>query len=205
MKTVYWLGYTLFKTAANAYLSWKVVNKEKLIQEGGVLIVANHESYLDPPLIGVAYDDDIHYLARHTLFTGAGAWIYPRWNSIPLNQDRAETGSMKAVIKLLKAGERVLLFPEGERTLTGEMGEGQAGAGLIASKVDVPIQPVRIFGARESFPRGSSFIKMKPVTIVVGDPFWISREEIKAKGKDANKWISARMMEEIGKIQLPGS
>lgn len=200
MNTTYWVGYTLFKAAAKAFLSYRVDNKEKLIQEGGALIVANHESFVDPPLIGVAFDDAIYYLARKTLFRGPTTWLYPRWNAIPVDQENPDMTSLKKIIKLLKSGERVLLFPEGERTLTGELGPGQPGVGLIAARAGVPVQPVRIKGAYEALPRGSGRLKRHPVSVTVGDPIDFSEAELKGKGREAYQKISDKIMSEIGKL-----
>jgi len=200
MNTIYWVGHTLFRTFAKGFLSYRVVNEEKLIQKGGVLVVANHESFLDPPLIGVAFRDAIYYLARKTLFRGPTSWLYPRWNAIPVDQDNPDMTSLKKIIKLLKNGERVLLFPEGERTLTGELGKGEAGVGLIASKAKVPILPLRIKGAYEALPRGSGKLRRLPVTIVVGDPIDFSKEELNVKGREAYQGISDRIMKEIDKL-----
>jgi len=203
MNTVYWLGATLFRSIAKSFLDWKVVGKEKLIQEGGCLVAANHESFLDPPLIGVSYDSSIYYLARKTLFRGPTTWLYPRWNAIPVDQEKPGMGSLKKIIKLLQGGERVLLFPEGERTLTGELNPGKPGVGLIAAKAGVPVQPIRIFGAYEALPRGSGRLRMLPITIVVGDPIVFTKEELRERGKDAHQWVSGRIMEEIAKLELP--
>mgnify|MGYP000565188048 CR=1 FL=1 len=93
MKTVYWLGVTLFRAATSTLFGYRVIGKEKLIQEGGVLIASNHESFLDPPLVGIAYDEEVHYLARKTLFRGFFKWLYTRWNAVPVDQDRPDTVS----------------------------------------------------------------------------------------------------------------
>ena len=65
------------------------------------------------------------------------------------------------------------------------------------------VQPIRIFGAREVLPRGSGKLTFSPVTIVVGDPIIFTPEELKAKGREGYQKISDRIMEEIGKIELP--
>lgn len=200
MNTVYWIGHSLFRAAAKALLSYRVIGRDKMIEEGGVLIVANHESFLDPPLIGVAYDDAIYYLARKTLFRGPTTWLYPRWNAIPVDQENPDMTSLKKIIKLLKAGEKVLLFPEGERTLTGKLGRGQAGVGLIAARAGVPIQPVRIKGAYEALPRGSGRLRRLPVNVVIGDPIDFTPGQLKVKGREEYQKISDRIMEEIGKL-----
>ena len=203
MKTIYWIGHTLFKAAAKAFFSYQVVGREKIIQEGPVLIAGNHESFLDPPFVGIAWDDSVNYLARKTLFTGFGKWIYPRWNSIPIDQDAPDMSSLKNIIKLLRGGEQVVVFPEGARTLDGELQPGEAGVGLIAAKSRAIIQPVRIFGAYEALPRGSARLRFLPITVVIGDPFTLTPEELKAKGREEYQAISDRIMGEIAKIQHP--
>ena len=111
--------------------------------------------------------------------------------------------SLKKIIKILKSGEQVVVFPEGSRTLDGDLQRGEAGVGLIAAKSRAIIQPVRIFGAFEALPRGSGRLRFHPVTIVVGDPITLTPEEKKAKGRDAYQEISDRIMAEIAKIKHP--
>ena len=167
-----------------------MVGKEKLVTEGPVLIASNHESFLDPPLVGIAYDKEVYYLARKTLFRGFGAWLYPRLNSVPVDQDRPDMTSLKTIIKLLKQGEQVVVFPEGARTLDGELQEGQPGTGLIVAKSKAVVQPVRIFGARAALPRGSAKMNFCPITLVIGDPIIFSPEELKAKGREEYQKLS---------------
>ncbi|MGB2266978.1 MAG: lysophospholipid acyltransferase family protein, partial [Akkermansiaceae bacterium] len=134
MKTIYWFCYTLWKLCFVCFFSYRVVGKEKLLTDGPVLIASNHESYLDPPLVGIGYDKAVYYLARKTLFRGFGAWLYPRLNSIPVDQDRPDMTSLKTIIKLLREGNQVVVFPEGSRTLDGELQPAEAGTGLIVAK-----------------------------------------------------------------------
>jgi len=178
------------------------VGKEKLVTDGPVLIASNHESYLDPPLVGIGYDKAVYYLARKTLFSGFGAWLYPRLNSIPVDQDRPDMTSLKTIIKLLKAGNQVVVFPEGSRTLDGELQPAEAGTGLIVAKSKAVVQPVRIFGARDALPRGSSKICFRPITLVVGDPITFTPDELKAKGRDDYQKISDKIMQKISEIEL---
>lgn len=203
MKTTYWIGHSFFRAAAKAFFRYQVVGRDKLLQDGPVLIAANHESFLDPPLVGVAYEQAVHYLARKTLFRGLTKWLYPRWNAIPVDQEAPDMSSLKKIIKLLRSGEQVVVFPEGARTLTGELQPGGAGVGLIAAKSQATIQPVRIFGAFQALPRGSGRLRFHPVTIVVGDPITLTDEERRAKGREAYQAISDRIMAEIAAIKHP--
>ena len=165
----------------------RIIGMENLITEGPVLVASNHQSFLDPPLIGNLYKDEMVYLARKTLFTGVTRWLYTQWNAIPVDQDRPDMASLKTIIRKLKEGHRVLVFPEGERTIDGNLGEAAPGIGLIAVKSGAPIQPVRISGAREA-----------RITVSVGKPIYLTPEELKAsKGKEDYDRIAKRIMAAI--------
>ena len=147
MNSFYWVFYTLFKSISKAFFSWKVVNREKLIEDGPVLIVSNHQSFLDPPMLGISYEDGIYFFARKTLFQGIFKWALPLCQAIPIDQENPDAASLKHVIRLLKSGKRVLVFPEGSRTPDGKIHDGMGGIGLILSNTNVPGQPLRISGA----------------------------------------------------------
>lgn len=202
MKTIYWFCYTLWQKCFIAFFSYRVIGKEKLVTDGPVVIASNHESFLDPPLVGIAHDKEVYYLARKTLFRGLGAWLYPRLNSIPVDQERPDMTSLKTIIKLLKQGQQVVVFPEGARTLDGNLQEGQPGTGLIVAKSKAVVQPVRIFGARQALPRGSGKLNFCPITLVIGDPITFSPEELNAKGREEYQKISDKIMAEIGKLEI---
>lgn len=197
MNSFYWVFYTLFKSISKAFFSWKVVNREKLIEDGPVLIVSNHQSFLDPPMLGISYEDGIYFFARKTLFQGIFKWALPLCQAIPIDQENPDAASLKHVIRLLKSGKRVLVFPEGSRTPDGEIHDGMGGIGLILSKTKVPVQPLRISGAYEAFPIGARFPRLRPVTVTVGDPIPFTPTELNAKGKDAYQHLTDKIMDAI--------
>lgn len=203
MNTSYWIGATLFKSLGKALFNWRVTGREKLLEEKGVLMCSNHESFLDPPLCGVVHDFQIAYLARKTLFKGIFKWIYTSWDAIPIDQESHDMSSLKNIIKRLKQKDNVLMFPEGARTLDGNLQPGMPGVGLIVAKAGCKVQPMRIFGAREALPRGSGKVSMGQIDVVIGDPIEFSKEEIKAQGKNAYQWISDQIMEAIAAIEPP--
>jgi 1-acyl-sn-glycerol-3-phosphate acyltransferase len=92
----------------------------------------------------------------------------------------------------------VLVFPEGSRSIDGSLGDAAPGIGLIAAKSGVPIQPVRIRGAREALPRGSGRIRFSRITVTVGPPIVLTPEEREsAKGKADYDRIAKRIMAAI--------
>ncbi len=201
MRWVYWLGWMAFGAAFRTLFGLRIEGRENLITEGPVLIASNHQSFLDPPLIGNLYRTEMVFLARKTLFVGPFKWLYTRWNAIPVDQDRPDMSSLKTIIRRLKEGHRVLVFPEGSRTLDGEIAEAAPGIGLIAAKSGAVIQPVRISGAREALPRGSARIRFARITVSVGPPIRFTPEEIQqATGKEGYKRLTARIMAAISAL-----
>jgi len=198
MKWIYWLGWMSFGAAFRSLFGLRIIGEENLITEGPVLVASNHQSFLDPPLIGKFYKDEMVYLARKTLFTGVTRWLYTRWNAIPVDQDRPDMASLKTIIRKLKEGHRVLVFPEGERTVDGNLGTAAPGIGLVAVKSGAVIQPVRISGAREALPRGSGRIRFARISVSVGPPIRLTPEELKApNGKEDYDRIAKRIMAAI--------
>ncbi|MCL4110120.1 UNVERIFIED_CONTAM: hypothetical protein GTU68_016869 [Idotea baltica] len=208
MNPVYWLGYTFFKFLTWFYGDYKVIHREKLCEDAeGLLIASNHVSFVDPPVVGIAYHDAIYYFARKTLFDHPIAnWIFTRWRAIPVNQDKPEISSLKKVIALLKDGKKVVLFPEGERSWDGVIKEkAEAGIGMIVSKSRKPVLPVRIFGAEKVLARGKKWPVKGKIRLVVGDPMDFTEflDSGELKGKALYEEISLRIMREIAKLELP--
>lgn len=193
------MGWLLFGAAYRSLFGLRIKGREHLITEGPVLVASNHQSFLDPPLIGNLYDDEMVYLARKTLFKeGFLEWLYNQWNAIPVDQERPDMASLKTIIRKLKEGHRVLLFPEGQRTFDGSIGEAAPGIGLVAVKSGVPIQPVRIEGANLALPRGSARIRLARITVTVGPPIILSHEELKSlANKEGYEAVTQRIMAAI--------
>ncbi len=190
-----------FGAAFRSLFGLRIEGRENLITEGPVLVASNHQSFLDPPLIGNLYQTEMTFLARKTLFRGFAKWLYRQWNAIPVDQERPDMASLKTIIKRLKEGHRVLVFPEGARTLDGSLGEAAPGIGLIAVKSGAVIQPVRIRGAREALPRGSARIRFARITVSIGEPIRLTPEELKSvRDKDGYDQIAKRIMNAIASL-----
>lgn len=197
----YWFFYTIFKCFGRSVFSLDVVDKEKLIEEGPVLIVANHQSFVDPPMIGVCYEEGIYFFARKSLFNGFLKYFLPFCQAIPVDQTRPDPRSMKAVIALLNTGKRVLVFPEGSRTPDGTIKRGMGGVGMmLAYAKNIPVQPLRIEGAYDCLPMGSSKMRALPITVYVGDPIQFTPEELNSKGKEAYQHLADKVMASIAAL-----
>ena len=202
----YWIGFTLSLLFFRCFFLLRIVGKKKIKEswkEGGVLIVANHASYFDPPVVGVSYGKKTAFLARKTLFKkGFFGWLYPKLNAIPVDQEGPDMSSLKRIIKELKNGNPVLIFPEGQRSVDGKILPGEAGVGLVIAKSKAPVLPMRIFGAFEAFPRGAKIPKFfTKITVSVGDMITFDEDLLKTKTRESYQKISDCVMNAIARIE----
>jgi 1-acyl-sn-glycerol-3-phosphate acyltransferase len=133
-------------------------------RSGPVLVVANHQSFLDPVPIGLAFPRRLIYLARKTLFRNpVFSWLIRSLNAVPIDQEGVGKEGIRTILDQLKLGKPVLVFPEGERTLTGRMNPLKPGVHLLIKKAHAPIIPIGIAGAYDAWPRGSAYPIPAPV------------------------------------------
>ena len=199
----YWAGYTLARIIAKLFFRFRVLHPERRIPEGPVIIAMNHESYLDPPLAGIASGREVFFLARKTLLdVPVFNFLLPRLNVIPVDQEGTDRSALKALIRILKSGEGTVVFPEGERTLDGELLPAQPGLGFVVAKTLAPVLPMRIFGAHEAMPRGGGYVKPHRITIVIGEPIHFTQNDGATRGKELYQNLSDRVMQAIAALEL---
>jgi 1-acyl-sn-glycerol-3-phosphate acyltransferase len=203
MNFYYWIGYHLSRLAGRLFFQFRVIHRERMIQSGPVILAMNHQSYLDPPLAGVTCDRAIYFLARRTLLdVPVLGWVLPKLNVIPVNQEGVDRSAIKSVIRVLQAGNGVLLFPEGSRTFDGNLQPAEPGLGLVIAKTLAPVVPMRIFGAHEALPRDGGRLRFVPITVIIGEPILFSAADIEAGGKDLYARLSERVMQSIAALHL---
>jgi 1-acyl-sn-glycerol-3-phosphate acyltransferase len=203
MKLLYWSGYALSKTIAKIGFRYRAFGQENIIEDGPAIMAANHQSYFDPPLVGITCRAELHYLARKTLFENKlfGS-ILSRVNALPVDLTGADLTAVRTVINLLKKGHRTVIFPEGTRSLNGEIQQARAGIGLIIAKTLAPVVPMRIFGSFQAWPKGGK-IKAYPITVVVGKPIRFKKEDFGSQNRKAYQKISEQVLATIAAIENP--
>jgi 1-acyl-sn-glycerol-3-phosphate acyltransferase len=182
-----WLSYAWYE--ACYYVGWSAFTLgwsartdgwDNMPRAGPVLVVANHESFLDPLLVGMAVRRHLHFLARKTLFRNRPFAAFLRSTGcVPVDQLGVAKEGLKTSLDLLGSGKALLIFPEGERTPTGHMQPLKPGILLLIRRAAVPILPVGIAGAYESYPRTRLLPRLSPlfwpptgaaVAVAVGKP-----------------------------------
>ena len=202
MNLVYWIGHRLFREVSKGFFGLSVVGRENLDLEGPALIASNHVSYLDPPFIGAAFDEDIYFLARKTLFRFPWSnWLLTRWQSIPVDRDKPDPSSIKAIFKRLKEGKKVIIFPAGTRSPDGCLQGGEPGVGMIIARAQVPVIPIRIIGAHNALPRDKKFPQPARITVAVGKPWLFKASDFADVSKEQlYQHISDEVMRRIGEL-----
>jgi 1-acyl-sn-glycerol-3-phosphate acyltransferase len=202
MNFYYWLGYHLSRIVGRLFFRLHVVHRERMLQSGPVILAMNHQSYLDPPLAGTTCDRAVYFLARRTLLDiPLLGRLLPKLNVIPVNQEGIDRSALKALIRVLKDGNAALVFPEGSRTLDGNLQPAEPGLGLVIAKTLAPVVPMRIFGAHEALPRGGG-LHFVPITIVIGEPLLFTAPDLNPPAKDLYKRLSQRVMDAIAALRL---
>jgi 1-acyl-sn-glycerol-3-phosphate acyltransferase len=204
MTIVYNIFYNLAKLLARMIFSMRVIHPERIVESGPLLIAVNHSSFFDPPLAGICSRRGVYYLARKTLlkwpFFGP---LFPAMNVIPVERDGNDMSALREVIKKVKDGNAVLLFPEGTRSVDGNLQPARAGIGLVIAKTGAPVLPMRIFGAYEAFPKNARRFQLSQITVVIGEPIHFTEEEISNTSRETYQLLSNRVMDAIGALKLP--
>jgi 1-acyl-sn-glycerol-3-phosphate acyltransferase len=180
----FWFGRTVFLIYAKLFLGLRVEGQEKVPRQGGLVVVSNHFSSLDPPVMGVSIPREANYMAKKELFEGKWWFrlIIMGLRAYPVDREGNATGAIKDSIRRVKDKQVAIgIFIQGTRNA----GDAEAldGAAFIAQRAGVPVQPAAIW--RE----GRSFV------VRFGDPIMPqgkSREEASA--------ITQTLMEKIKQL-----
>lgn len=151
----FWYELLYYPVAAFFFFmySLRVKGRRNVPKTGGLLVISNHQSYFDPPLIGTAARRHLSYLARKSLFRfRAFSWLIDSLGAIPINQDTSGTEGIKASLAALKQGKALLIFPEGSRTPDGAMHELRPGVVVLVQRAKAPVLPVGIAGVYHAWP-----------------------------------------------------
>jgi 1-acyl-sn-glycerol-3-phosphate acyltransferase len=196
MNFSYRCGWTFFRFVFAVYFRWRVVDAENVPMSGGVILAANHSSYIDPPLVGSGLSRGINYLARESLFRfPVMGRILHSWSAVPVDRDGGGAKGLKIILGRLLNGAGIILFPEGTRSYDGKLQPARSGIGLVVAKSTAPVVPVRVFGTFEAWGRNQKFPLPKKIAVRYGQPMMF--EKLRAEAKDCSKDRLKQIYQEI--------
>ena len=157
-----------FSTLLSAGYGLRASGRENIPEGGAAMLVSNHLSHLDVLVLGILLDRPLNFVARSTLFFFPLGPIIRSLGAFPIQRDGIGAQGLKETLRRLKAGGIVTLFPEGTRTVDGELGELKSGIALLATRAKVPILPAAIAGTFEAWPKSRPYPRPSPIHVHFG-------------------------------------
>ncbi len=168
--------YHLFKWSVvspvlHTYFRGRIYGVERVPRQGPLLVVSNHASDFDPPMLSNCVGRPVSFMAKEELFRvpllGPAIQLY---GAYPVKRGTADRSAIRAALTQLELGWAVGVFLQGTRTKDGHIPDPKLGAALIAAKAQVPLLPVSLWGTHRILPKGSKFPRPVPVTVRIGEP-----------------------------------
>jgi 1-acyl-sn-glycerol-3-phosphate acyltransferase len=168
----YFLCKYLLRGSLATYVRVRYFNvPDESVMRRGLLVVSNHQSFLDPVLVGMALPAAASYLARRDLFRiPVFGQLIAALNAQPVSRGAVDSKALRNILRLLRSGETVLMFPEGTRSHDGALGRFKPGAAAIAIRCGVAVLPACVEGAYECWPRRRTLPRPGRVAVAYGRP-----------------------------------
>jgi 1-acyl-sn-glycerol-3-phosphate acyltransferase len=183
----------LFKLRRHGY--------ERVPRTGPVLLVSNHSSFLDPPLVGSSTPRPVSFMAKAELFrVPLLGDVIRRLNARPVRRDGGDASALRTALHVLEEGGALLVFPEGTRGPEGVLRPGKAGAGMLAVLSGAAVVPVYISGSGQVWPRGRKLPRPGRLTVWFGEPMSFAKPEGTGR-KESYEAASQAMMAAIARLK----
>jgi 1-acyl-sn-glycerol-3-phosphate acyltransferase len=192
----YRLSKFTFGIILRVYFRPRVNGVEQIPEQGGVILAANHFSFVDPLLLGTFLPRRVWFVMAEDMYRKPVFYQFSKlMDVVPVTQGVGQTGPIRRCLKLLKEGKTIGIFPEGQRSRTGALLPAQKGVGFLACRGGMPVVPAALIGTREAFPVGKLIPRPFQVQIFVGRPIQFNRS-------DDPEEVAARVRQAIADILL---
>lgn len=196
------LKYTAVVPLMRGYLQTYVYGRENVPQRGRVVIVSNHASDFDPPLLATAISRPVAFMAKEELFKVPVLGKALHWyGAYPVRRGTSDRRAMTAAIQYLETGWAAGLFLDGTRRSDGRVQDPKLGAALIAAKTGAPLLPACLWGTERIVNKGAVLPHPVPVTIRIGQaippPRSTRRAELELVTQECAAMINA--MHDLGR------
>lgn len=193
--------YHLFKWSVvspvlHTYFRVRIYGTEHVPHQGKLIVVANHASDFDPPIVSSCVRRPVSYMAKEELFRVPGLSRAIRWyGAYPVKRGSPDRSAIRAALAQLEQGWAVGIFLQGTRTTDARIPNPKLGAALIAAKAQAPLLPVSLWGTQAILPKGRKFPRSVPLTVRIGEPITpptsTDREELAAVTQRCTEAIHA--------------
>mgnify|MGYP001309566372 CR=1 FL=1 len=151
----------------------RVIGRQNIVSKGPIIVVANHPSLLDPPLVGTILRREAIFIAKDGLFKSRfNSWLLKALGAFPVNRSQLSREALKKAVEALNSNKVLVVFPEGGRSSKGQMKEALPGAAMLASRYGVPVLPVGVVGT-EKVTGFTGFIRRHRISVIIGEPFYL--------------------------------
>jgi 1-acyl-sn-glycerol-3-phosphate acyltransferase len=182
------------------FYDFKIYDLKYVPRKEPYILASNHASHLDPLVLAAAIPRKVRFMGRQNLFTFNPffGWFIRDLGAFPVKRKTGDITAFKKALRFLKNGEPLGMFPEGTRQANGILGQPQAGVGMLASRLGVPIVPAFIKGTEEAFPKGSKVLHPSRISVRFG-------KQINVERRTPYQDIAQRVMQEIRQLSCPVS
>ena len=181
----YWFAWVILRTFLTLFCRYRIEGLENVPRSGGVILVANHRSMMDPIVIGCGiHFRRTYFMAKEELFRFKPfAFLISVLGAFPVKREKVDRNALRTAEILLKEGKLLLIFGEGTRNrdFSKILGELHSGFVYLAKKTDVPVVPVYTFNTHLIFRR---FLRWPKVTVRFGEPI-IEKEDLLEKTRSS--------------------
>lgn len=152
---------------------FKISGAENVPKDGPLIICPNHIGTIDPPLVPAFVPrSDTWSMAKSEYFRQSLVhWLFTSYHAFPVVRHTADRIALRRAFEILKAGQALVIYPEGTRIDAGVLAEPEPGAGFIAQRCACSVLPVAVTGTAECLPKGAKWPRRVPVTLTFGAPF----------------------------------
>lgn len=190
-----------FKIYFQIFYRLRIFGKENYI-EGPALVAANHSSYFDPPLIGAAvFPKKVYFLARDSLFKfSLMRWGLNNCLALPVKRGQENASIFRLVVKLIKEGKKVAIFPEGTRSEDGKIRTPKEGIGMMVHRAQALVIPIYLHGTYEAWNCHQKYPNwFGSIAVVIGKPLDFSK--LKGDKKELHQRITQEIMDKITELK----
>jgi 1-acyl-sn-glycerol-3-phosphate acyltransferase len=185
-----------------AYFRLELRGTAHIPRHGPVVITPNHQTYADPPLVSIPVRRPVYYMAWSRLFEiPLFSRLIRTLRAFPVDIDSRDARATREAVRLLQAGEALMIFPEGERSTDGLLGRFKPGAFRLAVSQGVPVLPVTIVGGDRAWPPGRMLPRPRPITITYHP---VLHADSGLEPRDAARDLAARTLATIVSA-MPGA